>query len=802
MDPRPEDVAALLQVGAYAEAARALRRLGDLERAQALYEKIWDFAAAAEVAAERGDRPELLRLLLEVKDLPRAAQLGREIQGGTAFEQERAARVYEQKRMWAEAAPLWEAVGAREHARDLYCRGQQLLEAARLEEALGRVREAGLVYERFLAEQSDSSDTPRAALALGRILSGFGRHEEAARYLQRELRQLSVIHGKKGEHGAEEPREQGATPLRLGPGMTRLLRDLRRQLVVELAALGYGFAARRQLDELRREEPSLLVLEAFLAAEQARQTARRRFGQPEGSVEDHVKEMTEELLGGRYLVRRLLGSGGMGRVYHARDRMAERDVAVKVVAPPIDAAARAGFERFLREARVVSSLRHPHIVAVLDFHEHLGLLVMEYMAGGTVANRLPIWSGSGPRPALGPGLSPGSVRAILSQVISGLQAAHVHGVIHRDIKPANIFLTISGEAKLGDFGVAHLQDLGATQTGGFIGTLAYMSPEQITGAPLSFACDVYALGVTAFQMLTGQLPFPGPDFIGQHLGATPRPVSSLRSDLAAFDPVIARMLAKNPGERYATLDELAQALAAIPLGTEGGGFVGSYAASSSRAESEPESRLEQAHGVGGERYRIEALLGQTVVSTLERGIDQRLGRAVIVERFAEGYLQGEEGARHLDWLRIMARYGGPHLQRVLRIEAQTGRVIYEAPLGPSPRQPLSSLAAARLVWGLVHALSGPHGEGVAHGGLRSDTVVLEESGPTLLVAGHGPNLRTTQEDFIDLRTLLHEVAPGLVLPGETGTLDLHRGARGAAGIEWAEWAEWAQRYLGQVANIQ
>ncbi|HEX2573012.1 MAG TPA: protein kinase [Polyangia bacterium] len=773
---------ALLQAGAYAEAARALRRLGDLERAQALYEKVWDFATAAEVAAERGDRPELLRLLLEAKDLPRAAQLGQEIQSGTALEQERAARVYEQKRMWPEAAALWEAVGAREHARELYRRGQLPLEAARLEEALGRVREAGLIYERFLAEQPASPEAPRAALALGRILSGFGRHEEAARYLQRALRQVSSAVGEgetPGEPGGEEDRERGAAPPGPGPTLARLLRDLRRQLVVELAALGYGFAARRQLDEMRREEPSLPALEAFLAAEQARLAAARPPGQPEGG--DQGQEGTEELLGGRYLVRRLLGSGGMGRVYHARDRMAERDVAVKVVAPPIDAAAQASFQRFLREARVVSSLRHPHIVTVLDFHEHLGLLVMEYMAGGTVADRLQV----GPEPGARPASSPSSVRAILGQVISGLQAAHAHGVIHRDIKPANIFLTASGEAKLGDFGVAHLQDLGATQTGGFIGTLAYMSPEQITGAPLSFACDIYALGVTAFQMLTGQLPLPGPDFIGQHLSATPRTVSSLRPDLAAFDPVIARMLAKDPGDRYATLDELAQALAAVPLGVEGGVYAGR--ASSAGAGATSGSGPEEVHEAGGERYRVEALIGRTAVSTLERGIDQRLGRAVIVERFIEGYWQGEEGARHLGWLRTMARHGGPHLQRVLRIEAQAGRVIYEAPLGPPPVRPLAPPAAARLVWGLVQALAGPHGEGVAHGDLRSDAVVLEESGPTLLVAGHGPSLRGVHEDLADLGVLLRELVPGVALPGEAGL---------------ADWAAWAQGQLGQVPRTQ
>src|SRR5512138_2727852 len=148
----------------------------------------------------------------------------------------------------------------------------------------------------------------------------------------------------------------------------------------------------------------------------------------------------------------------------------------------------AAYERFVREARLASTLRHPSLVEVYDVSVERGFLVMEYLPGGSLAQRL----------AAGR-LTPVQVRRMALDVIAGLEAAHHRGVVHRDVKPANIFFDARGTAKLGDFGVAHLVDLGQTQTGGLIGTLAYMSPEQITGAPISIAADMYALGVTLFE---------------------------------------------------------------------------------------------------------------------------------------------------------------------------------------------------------------------------------------------------------------------------------------------------------------
>jgi serine/threonine-protein kinase len=681
----------LVRAGRYAEAAAALRTAGELSRAQALYEKIWDFRAAAECARERGDRPALLRLLLDAKEFAEAARVGQELLTAAPGEQARAAEVYERRRQWSEAAALREALGQLEEAHTLYKKAQQPLEAARLDETLGRVREAGILYERLLADEPGSPDAARAHLQLGRILAGFGRHDQAVRQLQ-----------KVSEGGARL--EAGSPAFRA-----------RRLLVAELVALGYRDAASSVLDRLRAADARIPPLEAFLANER-----RDRSGEP----------VTR--LAGRYEVQRLIGSGGMGRVYLAQDGLTGQAVAVKVVAPPTDERLASGYRRFVREAQVVSSLHHPNVVGVVGFHEELGILAMEYLAGGTLADRLP-----------GP-LSPAQVRTLLVEIVSGLEAAHAHGVIHRDIKPANLFFASSGEAKLGDFGVAHLQDLGATQTAGFIGTLAYMSPEQISGAPLQFSTDIYALGVTAFQALTGRLPFRGPDFVAQHLGDRPPPPSSLRPGLdPEWDRVILRALEKDPRARFASLEELRHALAAIPVD----GNVDVDANANVNVNANVNANVSTNANV---RYAVGGTLSETAHSVVEHGTDLTLGREIIIERFRPGYFE-REGAAHLRWLRALARHGGPSLQRVLRIEPQpdgSTRAVFEAVSGQRPPTwPRPAVETLR------RALAPLHAEGMTHGSL-TDSIVLEEHGPTLLVAGRSPTSITVADEQRQLASLI------------------------------------------------
>jgi len=274
---------------------------------------------------------------------------------------------------------------------------------------------------------------------------------------------------------------------------------------------------------------------------------------------DPLRAALERGLGAQYAVQRLLGRGGMGAVYLAREKALERAVAIKVLPP--DAATDADSrERFRREARTAAKLTHPNIVPLYTFGDTEGMLyfVMGYVKGESLGERM---RREGKLPEE-------DVRRILGEVADALHYAHKQGVVHRDIKPDNILLEDdTGRPMLTDFGVAKARASGATLTeaGAVVGTPYYMSPEQASGArDIDGRSDLYSLGVMGYAMLSGRLPFEGDSFrdvIVQHVTQEPAPLTALvpeaPRDLAE---AVMRCLAKAPAQRWPDAQGLREAI--------------------------------------------------------------------------------------------------------------------------------------------------------------------------------------------------------------------------------------------------
>lgn len=264
-----------------------------------------------------------------------------------------------------------------------------------------------------------------------------------------------------------------------------------------------------------------------------------------------------------YTIVRLLGSGGMGEVYLAQHPRLPRQDALKVLPATVSADAEYR-QRFNREADIAATLWHPHIVGVHDRGEFDGQIwiSMDYVEG-TDASRLMAEKHRA-------GLPPAQVADIVTSVADALDYAHHRNLLHRDVKPANILLSHPSSADqrilLADFGIARRADdiSGLTATNMTVGTVSYAAPEQLMGGELDGRADQYALAATAFHLLTGSPPFPHSNpavVISQHLSAAPPVIGELRPDLSGVDPVLAKALAKDPGDRFDRCADFANALA-------------------------------------------------------------------------------------------------------------------------------------------------------------------------------------------------------------------------------------------------
>ncbi len=272
---------------------------------------------------------------------------------------------------------------------------------------------------------------------------------------------------------------------------------------------------------------------------------------------DLVRERLQRIIEGKYRIERLLGKGGMGQVFLAHDLALEREVAIKVLPPDVvqdDQVVR----RFQQEAKTAAKLDHPNIIPIYRVESEGGLnyFVMKYISGTSLEDLL---DKKEPLPVP-------EIQRILWEAACALGHAHQRGVVHRDVKPANIMFDHDGRVMLTDFGISKALQAatGLTATGMIIGTPHYMAPEQGKGAPVDGRADQYSLGVVGYRMITAELPFAGDSvhtIIYKHIYEAPPLASAKRPGIPdALTVAISRALAKEPDQRFPTMEDFATAV--------------------------------------------------------------------------------------------------------------------------------------------------------------------------------------------------------------------------------------------------
>lgn len=263
---------------------------------------------------------------------------------------------------------------------------------------------------------------------------------------------------------------------------------------------------------------------------------------------------------GRYEVERELTQGGMGVIFLARDPYIQRQVVIKVLmfSHAMDDMYR---EFFQQEAELIAALEHPCIVPIYDFgwHGQQPYIVMRYMAGGSLADRLQKEE-----------IKHTEIAHIFKRIADALDAAHARKIIHRDVKPSNFLLDSIGEIFLSDFGIAKSTAFTDDDGTWLVGTPAYMSPEQVQGHTVDGRADIYALGIVLYRLLSGQLPFSNDSttaLINAHVELPVPDIRLVKNNIpSVWQEVVAKAMAKDPNDRYATAGEFARDITEVVSG--------------------------------------------------------------------------------------------------------------------------------------------------------------------------------------------------------------------------------------------
>jgi len=552
-------------VGDWQQAANCLDIAGHDREAAELFERAGEFGRAATKLSSLGEHELAARLFERAEEpyaaaesLLAAADVGPAAQrrAGELFEAaskpRRAAECFVAAGEWLRAAELF--TGARDHARaaQAFERAEVYDLAAVAYESAARLPEARENFERA----GNLQRSAEIALRLGELLcAGRGFYQLGA--YDRALEVLQSV--------PETSQERRGATLLLG------------QIFLEKGLLD---RARERLESLNADPPATkddLEILVTLAEIHERSGEYLRalnvleqivdFDESWGDVSEQLERLQERAWGGssitagsplnRYELRGELGRGGMGVVQLAQDRELERPVAIKFL--PEDLASRPSAVRMFRqEARAAAAMNHPNIVQVYDVTvvSQRPCIVMEYVQGET-ARQLMLASGTRERSAL----SPRRVAEIARDICHALAYAHMQGVIHRDVKPGNIIVSSRGDAKLMDFGISKVFEAGCEGETEAKGTPQYMPPEQILGQDIDGRTDLYALGISMYEIVSGQRPFRGKDVVDQQLHRSLPDLRKVIEDIP--EPlvwVIERVCRKKASERFQSAREMADAL--------------------------------------------------------------------------------------------------------------------------------------------------------------------------------------------------------------------------------------------------
>ena len=529
-----------MAAGEHASAAELFARAGRPERAADMLEQAGDEKAAARARGEylrdRGEKTQAAELLEKAEEYAPAGDLYRSLE-----HYDRAAHCYERAGNPGEAAEMYRAAGELSQAGAAYEQAGQLVEAAEcaerggdrarsaeLLEGAGRLYEAGQTYAEIdraddairLLQRIEPKDPQfsQATTRLGQLFRSKGMHSLSVKKFQQAIGDSPVSRQTVEAHydlaRAFEDNE-----------------DLVRAIEAYERILTFDYHFRDVADRL----------------EQAKETLRLQSTERPPGISPANSGDTN-----RYRLIRELGRGGMGVVYLARDTVLERDVAFQV--RPEEVRNNPGSLRnFFREAKAAAKLNHEHIVTVHDAgrSEHGFYLAMEYVEGSTLKE---ILRRRGPIPVSG-------VVYVLRQMSDALAYAHRKKVVHRDIKTSNTMWTPGKKVKIMDFGVAKLLEEVRNQTTLVSGTPFYMSPQQTLGQPVDHRTDLYSLGVTIFELVTGELPFHSGNVPYHHVHTPPPDPRQSNTEVPDFlARIILRCLQKDPDDRFACAEEIVEEL--------------------------------------------------------------------------------------------------------------------------------------------------------------------------------------------------------------------------------------------------